>query len=71
MPKIILDKSKCVGCGACQAVCPRYFEIGEDNKPHLKGTEDDSEEQEVEIKEIDCAKEAAEGCPAQCIHIKE
>ena len=29
------------------------------------------EKQELEIKEIDCAKEAAEGCPAQCIHIKE
>lgn len=62
--KIIFEKEKCIGCGSCQAVCPKYWQLGEEGKAKFLG-----ENQEVE--EIDCNKEAAEACPVQCIHIEK
>ena len=28
--KLKVDKDLCIGCGACQAVCPEVFEIEDD-----------------------------------------
>ena len=63
MAKIFLDKEKCIGCGACQAVCPKYFELNND-KSSLK-------KEEIEEKDINCVKEAINGCPVQAIEIKK
>ena len=70
--KIILDKSKCIGCGSCTALCPKFFELGEDGKAHIKGAriEEKTENEELEVEKLDCAKEAAEVCPVQAIQIK-
>ena len=65
--KILLDKSKCIGCGTCWALCGRFFDVGEDNKSTLKGSPDG---QELEIKEVSCAQLAVDTCPVQCITIK-
>jgi len=27
MAKIKIDKNKCIGCGACVALCPAIFEL--------------------------------------------
>lgn len=69
--KIILEKSKCIGCGSCVSLCGSFFEIGEDGKPYLKNSKTNSKDgnEELEIKEASCAKEAAEVCPAECIKI--
>lgn len=69
--KIILEKEKCIGCGSCVSLCPKFFELEEDGKAHLKGSQVDkkSENDELEIKEADCSKEAVEICPVQCIKI--
>ncbi len=64
--KIILDKSKCIGCGTCWTLCDKFFEIGEDNKSKLKGS---ANGEELEIQEIGCAKVAMDTCPVQCIKI--
>jgi len=72
--KIIHEKSKCIGCGACSSLCPEHFEMGEDNKVFLKGSkliEGQNDKQEKEIEDIGCAKEAVDSCPVQCIEIKE
>ena len=70
--KIIHEKSKCIGCGACANICPDYFEMEEDGKSTLKGGQDKGEETyELEIEEGRCAKDAADSCPVQCIHIQE
>jgi len=70
MAKIILEREKCIGCGSCQAMCPKYFELIEDGKSHIKdSTKQDVEELEVE--KIECAESASEACPAQCIHIEK
>ncbi len=59
--KVTIDKSKCIGCGACQAVCPAVFEIKE-GKAIVKGKiEGKKKEKEV--------KEAADSCPVQAIKI--
>jgi len=60
MPKIIVDKEKCIGCGACVSICPKNFELAE-GKAKAKNTE---------IKKITCEKEAADSCPVNAIIIK-
>lgn len=71
MAKIILEKSKCIGCGGCQTVCPECFELEEDGKSHIKGAKNNPEKEELEVKEFGCVKEAAEGCPVRAINIEE
>lgn len=61
--RIMIDKEKCIGCGTCVALCDEFFELGPDNKSRLK------KGREGEVKDIGCAKDAAEACPAQCIKI--
>jgi ferredoxin len=31
-----IDKSKCIGCGSCAAVCPRGIKMGDDGKAEIK-----------------------------------
>jgi len=69
--KIIHEKEKCIGCGSCAALCPKYWELGEDGKAHLlnaKGNPKTGNE-ELEIEKIACTEEAAQACPVQIIHI--
>lgn len=69
--KIIYEHQKCIGCGSCAALCPKYFELDQDNKSHLIGSKKDSntENQELEVEKVDCIQEAAEACPVQIIHL--
>ena len=48
----------CISCGNCANVCPEFFEMKD--KSSLKIDETD---------ELKCAKEAAEQCPVNVIHI--
>lgn len=72
MVKIILERDKCIGCGSCQAICPKHFEIQEDGKSHLLESvlDKNTHDEELEITEPDCIKDAADSCPVQIIHIK-
>lgn len=68
--KIILERNKCIGCGSCAAVCDKFFELADDGLSHLKDSKkDDSGNEELEIVDVGCAKEAAEICPVQIIKI--
>ncbi len=69
--KIILEREKCIGCGSCQALCPKYFKLIEDGKSNLIGSKKDSktENEELEVEKEDCIKEAADACPVQIIKI--
>ena len=62
MVKIEQDHEKCIGCGNCVAVCPANWEMGDDSKAHPKKTK---------VDDVGCNKEAAEGCPVQCIKVIE
>ena len=70
MTKIVLEREKCIGCGACQAVCPEYWQMADDGKINVLGAEKERENQVLEVKEAVCNKDAAEACPVQCILIK-
>ncbi len=50
----------CISCGNCANVCPEFFEMKE--KSTLKKSETD---------DLSCAKEAAEQCPVNVIHITD
>ena len=58
--KVKVDASTCIGCGACQAICDKVFEINDDGIS------------EVKVKEIseDLAqdvKDAIDSCPVSAI----
>jgi len=70
--KITIEKSKCIGCGTCVSLCPKYFEMGDDGKSNLKGSKPaNGDKIELEVKEVGCGKDAAESCPVQCIGIEK
>lgn len=60
--KITVDQEKCIGCGACAALCPEVFEMGEDGKSHVKNA--------AACEKSDC-QGALEGCPVQAISWEE
>jgi ferredoxin len=69
MKKITQDHDGCIGCGACMAVCPDYWEMGDDGKANpIKG--EGKYEFEVEDDAIACNQEAAEVCPVRVIEIE-
>ena len=51
-----IDKTKCIGCGTCVAVCPDVFEIGDDGKAKVKSS-----------KNISCVQEAIDSCPVDAL----
>lgn len=55
-----VNKDLCIGCGACQAVCPDVFEIEDDGLAHAKVDKIDDEV-------MDDALDAKEGCPTSAI----
>ena len=57
---ISINKNKCIGCGACAAVCPDVFEII-DNKAVVKTGQKNCKSS--------CVKEAADNCPVNAIKI--
>ena len=64
MPKVIHEREKCIGCGACAAVCPAFWEMGDDGKSILKGGKKTGSNFELTV------KDAENTCPVQCIHVK-
>lgn len=69
--KIIQEHEKCIGCGSCVAICSKYWEMANNGKAKLIGSELDSKgvNYELEVKEVGCNKDAAEACPVQCIYV--
>jgi len=70
MPKIIHEVEKCIGCGACAAVCPDFWEMGDEGKSVLKGGKKVGKKFELTVKEAGCNEDAANTCPVQCITIQ-
>jgi len=57
--KIIVDRDKCIGCGACVATCPGSFEMKEGKSFPIK----------PEVEKLTCEKDAETGCPVGAISI--
>jgi len=69
--KIIHKRNECIGCGACALVCPKYWRMGEDGKSNLLGSKKNDKEgyYELDIKNVNCNKEAEKACPVNIISI--
>lgn len=77
MAKVIHERFKCIGCGACAVVCEKYWKMADDGLSDLIGGElrktDDGEvfEREIPEEDVECNKEAGEMCPVNCIHVEK
>jgi ferredoxin len=72
MYKLQHNKADCIGCGACEAIAPDFFEVKDDGKVQLKGgkeTGKDIWEKDIEEKDFQINKDAADSCPVNVIHI--
>jgi ferredoxin len=72
--KIIQDKENCIGCGACSAICPEFWEMDENGLAHLKESIENDGQYELEINTEDERarnQEAVDACPVKVISIKE
>jgi len=61
------ERSKCIGCGVCASVAPEFWEMSDDGKSTLKGNKDNK--REIDEKDVEKNKSAAESCPVNIIHI--
>lgn len=68
--KAKVNKDLCIGCGACTAIVPDVFQIGDDGLAEVI-TDNEVKETEVSKDLIDEVKDAAEGCPTSAIEISE
>lgn len=62
--KFEVNKDICIGCGACQAICPEVFEIDDEG---LATTITDN----VNESDLESATDAMEGCPVDAISKSE
>ncbi|MFC1768754.1 ferredoxin [Nanoarchaeota archaeon] len=74
MAKFVMkhDRPNCIGCAACSAIAPDFWEMASDDKSSIKGgkkLDDGKEEKEIEEKDVPINKEAAESCPVKVISI--
>ncbi|MBN1154534.1 ferredoxin [candidate division KSB1 bacterium] len=61
--KVVIDEDLCTACELCVDTCPEVYAMGEDVATVIVDeVPEDAEE---------CAKEAAESCPAEAIKIIE
>ncbi|MCR4562427.1 MAG: ferredoxin [Bacilli bacterium] len=59
--KVTIDKSLCIGCAACTAVCPAVFAMGDDGLAEVVEGADLSDA---------AIEDAAAGCPCQAIIVE-
>ena len=69
--KIIQEYQKCIGCGSCVELCPKYWKMGEQGKAELIGGKIRQDgKYELILEETGCNQKAAEICPVQCIYVE-
>jgi ferredoxin len=61
--KAIVDRSQCIGCGACAAICPQVFRTDDNG---LAEVYVDVVPPEAEA----AAQDAADGCPVEAIPLE-
>lgn len=62
--KPVVDEDLCIGCAACEDVCPDVFAMEDDGLSHVI-----NETPEPEL--YGCVRDAADACPVAAITIEE
>ena len=62
MKELTVNENACIGCGACVAIDPEHFEVGDDGLSHAISQEN------LDSEEITNAKES---CPTSAISVEE
>jgi ferredoxin len=69
--KAEIERQLCISCESCVNICPEFWEMAPDGFSHLKGSKKIGENEEREVDDVSCNIDAAENCPATCIHVYE
>jgi len=70
---VLHEVPKCIGCGSCVAMAPKFWKMDSgDSKAHLIGSDKVGENEELELKEAEVQEnqDAADTCPVNCIHVQ-
>jgi len=57
--EIKINKDKCIGCGNCEALCPKIFKLKDGKAIVVKSS----------VEKVDCEKEAKNSCPVDAISV--
>ena len=61
--KVVVNQSNCIGCGACESICPEMFQINDEGFSTVIGKEEDFTNHEEEI------RDAVDSCPTGAIEL--
>lgn len=59
--KVVVNQSNCIGCGACESICPGVFQINDEGVSSVIAKEEDFTNFEEEI------RDAIDSCPTSAI----
>ena len=59
--KVAVNQGNCIGCGACESICPEVFQINDEGLSSVIGKEEDFTSHEEEI------RDAVDSCPTGAI----
>ena len=62
--KVVVNRDNCIGCGACESICPEAFQIDDEGISTVVCKNFNEIDQ-------DALNDAVEGCPTQAIEKTE
>ena len=62
--KPVVDDDLCIGCGACEDLCPEIFRVEDDGLAHVIA-------ENVEPEMYGCVRDAEDACPVGAISVSE
>jgi len=69
--KLEIVRSECSGCELCTQTCPELFQMAPDGLSTLPAGHRVGDNDEQELEEEKCSRQACEDCPVTCIHLYE
>jgi ferredoxin len=60
----VVDQELCIGCGACEEICPDVFQVGDDGFSHVIAADP-----AAACAAAGCCEEAVEECPVDAISL--
>jgi ferredoxin len=68
------DRPNCIGCAACEAIAPDFWEMNGDGKSDIKNSvnsEKGWQERDIDDSNLNENKDAADSCPVNVIHLTD